>query len=163
MRVAMEVRNNQTCPAAAVTTFLRKFKTPVMIDPMIPGNAAAALPASRPMTLARALSLFLIHSLSLLGFFTGVEDPPALPVKAVTIVEVIRPIKVKTAVIFNPCSLKTSLSFSRRLRSSSRIFSTVWRILENWEANSLRFCDKSSNLTVRSSFRSARIPLTLSL
>ena len=112
MRVAMEVRNNQTCPAAAVTTFLRKFKTPVMIDPMIPGNAAAALPASQPMTLARALSLFLIHSLRLLGSFGGVEDPPALPVKAVTIIEMTRPIEVKTAVMVNPCSLKTSLSLS---------------------------------------------------
>ena len=81
----MEVRNNQTCPAAAVTTFLRKFRTPAMIDPMIPGSAAAALPASLPRSLERVLSLFLTHSLSLLGFFGGVEDPPALPpVRAVT-------------------------------------------------------------------------------
>ena len=130
---------------------------------MIPGNAAVTLPASRPRTLARALSLFLIHSLRLLGSkIVRVEDPPALPVKAVTIIEMIRPIEVKTAVMVNPCSLKTSLSFSRRLRSSSRIFSTVWRIRENCEANSLQFCDKSSNLTARSSFRSVRIPLALS-
>ena len=148
----MEVRNNQTCPAAAVATFLRKFKKP--------GNAL--LPASRPRTLARALILFFIHSFSLLGIFGVVEDPLALPVKAVTIVDMIRPIEVKTAVMVNPCSLNTSFSFSRRLRSSSRIFSTVWRIRENCEANSLQFCDKSSNLTARSSFRSVRISLALS-
>ena len=71
----MEVKNSQTCSAAAVTTFLRKFRIPAMIDPMIPGNAAAALPASRPRSLARALSLFLTHSLTLLGFFGGVVDP----------------------------------------------------------------------------------------
>ena len=126
----MEVRNNQTCPAAAVTTFFSKFKTPAMIDPMIPGNAAAALPASRPSTLARALSLFLTHSLSLLGFFRGVEEP-LLPVNALMRVEMIKPKDVKTAVIVNPCSLKISLSFSRRLKSSSRIFSIVCRIREN--------------------------------
>ena len=127
----MEVRNNQTCPAAAVTTFLRKFRTPATIDPMIPGNAAAALPASLPRTLARALSLFLIHSLSLLGFFWGVDDLTAPPVNALMRVEMIKPIEVNTAVMVSPCSLKTSLSFSRRLKSSSRIFSTVCRIREN--------------------------------
>ena len=146
----MEVRNNQTCSAAAVTTFLRKFRTPAMIDPMIPGSAAAALPAILPRSLARALSLFFINSLSLLGFFGGDEEP-APPVRAVTIVEMISPREVKTAVMVSPCSLKTSLSFSRRLRSSSRIFSTVWRMRENCEASSLRFCDKSSNLAARSS------------
>ena len=45
-----------------------------MIDPMIPGNAAAALPASRSRCLAKALSLFLIYSLSLFGFFGRVEE-----------------------------------------------------------------------------------------
>ena len=85
-----------------------------MIDPMIPGSAAAALPASLPRSRARAFNLFLTHSLSLLGFFGGVEEPPlaAPPVRAVTIVEMIRPIEVKTAVIVKPCSLRISLSFS---------------------------------------------------
>ena len=110
--------------------FFEKFRTPAMIDPMIPGNAAAALPASLPRSRARALSLFLIHSLSFLGFFGGVEELLA-PVNALMRVEMIKPIEVKTAVIVNPCSLKTSLSFSQRLRSSSRIFSTICRIREN--------------------------------
>ena len=153
----MEVSNNQTYSAAAVTTFLRKIRTPAMIDPMIPGNAAAALQASLPRSRARALSLFFTHFLTLLGCFGGFGDPPAPapPVRVVTIVEMIKPIEVNTAVMVSPCSLKTSLSFSQRLRSSSRIFSTVCRIRANWEANSLRFCDRSSNLAARSSFRSA--------
>ena len=164
IKVAIEVRNNQTCFAAAVTTFLRKFRTPAMIDPMIPGSAVAALPASLPRSRARALSLFFTHSLTLLGCFGGFGDPPAPapPVRVVTIVEMIKSIEVNTAVMVRPCSLKTSLSFSRRLRSSSRIFSTVCHIQENWEANSLRFCDKSCTLAARSSFRSAIFALILS-
>ena len=138
IRVAIEVRKSHTCPAAAVS-FLRKFRIPAMIDPMIPGSAAAALPASLPKSLARALRA-LTHSLSLLGFLGGVEEPPALPpVTEVTMVEMISPNDVSTAVIVSPCSLRMSLSFSRRPRSSSRIFSTVCRILENCEASSLRF------------------------
>ena len=103
-----------------------------MIEPMIPGNAAAALPASRPKSLARALSLFLIHSPILLGFLGGVVDPPvaAPPVRDETIVEMIKPSDVSTAVIVKPCSLRISLSFSFKFRSSSRIFSIVCLILE---------------------------------
>ena len=92
MRVAIEVKNNHTCPAAAATTFLRKFRTPAMIDPIIPGSAAAALPASLPRSLPRALSLFLIHSPTLLGFLGGVGEPlvAAPPVSAETNVEIIQ-------------------------------------------------------------------------
>ena len=92
-----------------VTTFLRKFRTPAMIDPTIPGSAAAALTAILPRNLARALSLFLNHSLSLLGFFWGVDDPPAPaapPVSEVMIVEMINPNAVNTAVIVIPCRIR---------------------------------------------------------
>ena len=68
INVASDDKNIQTWPAEAVTTFLRKFRTPAMIDPICPGSAAAALPTILPRSLARALSLFLGHSLSLLGF-----------------------------------------------------------------------------------------------
>ena len=110
----MEVRNIQTCPAVAVTTFLRKFRTPAIIDPTIPGSAAAALPASRPRSRAKALSLLFTHSLTLLGFFGRVEEPPAAPppVNEVMMVEMTSPNDVNTAVIFKPCSLKISFSFS---------------------------------------------------
>lgn len=98
INVASDDRKIQTWPAAAVTTFLRKFRTPAIIDPIIPGSAAAALPAILPRSLARALSLFLNHSLSLLGCFGG--DPPAPaapPVSEVMIVEMINPNAVNTA------------------------------------------------------------------
>ena len=93
-----------------------------MIDPMIPGMAAVAFAASLPRTRARAFNLFLTHSLTVFGFLEGVEGFPALPLpaKEVTIVEISNPTAVSTAVIVNPCSLKTSLTFSRRLRSSSQ-------------------------------------------
>ena len=65
---------------------------PAMIDPMIPGMAAAAFAASLPRTRARAFNLFLTQSLTVFGFLEGVEDPPfgalPLPVKEMTIVEI---------------------------------------------------------------------------
>ena len=138
--MAIDVKNSHTCSLAAVTTFLRKLRTPAMIDPMIPGSAAAALPASLPKSLARALSLSLTHSLSLLGFFGGVLAPPPPPtVNAVIMVEIRSPTLVKMVVMVRPCSLKTILIFSLSERSPSRIFSTVWRIRENCEASSLVF------------------------
>ena len=76
INVASDDRNIQTWPAAAVTTFLKKFRTPAMIVPIIPRSAAAALPAILPRGLARALSLFFNQSLSLLGCFGG--EPAAL-------------------------------------------------------------------------------------
>ena len=63
INVASDDKKIQTLPAAKVT-FMRKLRTPAMIDPIISGSAVAALPAFLP----RALSLFLSHSLSLLGF-----------------------------------------------------------------------------------------------
>ena len=50
-----------------------------MIDPIIPGSAAAALPASLPRSLPRALSLFLTHSPILLGFLGRAVEPTAAP------------------------------------------------------------------------------------
>ena len=159
----MEVRNIQTCPAVAVTTFLKKFRTPAIIDPTIPGSAAAALPTSRPKSLASDFSLLFTHSPTLLGFF-GVKEPPAAPppVNEVMMVEMTSPSDVNTTVIVKPCSRKMSFSFSQRLMSSSRLFSAVWRMRENWEASSLRFCDTISSLALFSSFKSAMIFLTLS-
>ena len=79
INVASNDKKIQTWPAAAVTTFLRKFRTKSMIDPIIPGSAAAALPAILPRSLARAFSLFLNHSLSLFGCFGGNPPAPAAP------------------------------------------------------------------------------------
>ena len=136
----MEVKNNHTCCEAATTAFLRKFKMPATIDPMIPGRAATALPASLPRSLARALSFPFIHSLSLFGCFGGLAvAAPSPPVKKPMIVETTSPREVSTAVIVKPCSLNISLIFSQRVKSSSRIFSTVCRILANCDASSFLF------------------------
>ena len=107
-----------------------------MIDPMIPGSAVATFSDNLPSSLARAFNFLLNHSLTLFGFFGGVDEPPELPpVNEVTMVEMVSPKAVKIAVMENLCSLKTSLIFSRRLKSSSKIFSTVCRM----RASSLRF------------------------
>ena len=131
INVASDDRNIQTWPAAAVIIFLKKFRTPAMILPIIPRSAAAALPAILPRGLARALSLFFNHSLSLLGCFGGEPAPPAPSISEVMIVEMINPNVVNIAVIAIPCSLKISLTFSKRVISPSRIFSIVCRIREN--------------------------------
>ena len=128
INVASDDRNIQTWPAAAVTTFLKKFRTPAMIVPIIPRSAAAALPAILPRGLARALSLFFNRSLSLLGCFGGEPAPPAPSISEVMIVEMINPNSANTAVIVILCSLTMSLTFSRRVRSPSIIFSMVCRI-----------------------------------
>jgi len=69
-----------------------------MMNPMIPGRAAAALPASLLRSLARAFSLFFTHSLTLFGCFGGVLEDPPPPVSAVMIVEMMSPTLVTTAV-----------------------------------------------------------------
>ena len=71
------------------------------------------------------------------------------------IVEMINPKTVNISVIVIPCSLKASLTFSRRVRSPSTIFSMVCRIRENWDGSSLLFWVVISNLEARSSFKSA--------
>ena len=58
-----------TCSAANCATFFKKLKAPAIIDPIIPGNAAAAFPAHRPNNLIKALSLSLTQSL----IFSGVD------------------------------------------------------------------------------------------
>ena len=97
-----------------------------MIDPMIAGRVLP-LYASLPKSLARVLSLFLTHSLGLLGFFGGVLTPPLPPpVNSIMDVESMRPILVRKDVIVRPSSLKSSLIFLSH-KSSSKIFLAVFR------------------------------------
>ena len=81
--------------------------------------------ASLPKTLARTLSFPFTHSLSLFGCFGG-EPPEDPPIKIPMMVEMTSPREVNTAVIVKPCFLKASLIFSRKIKSPSSMFSTVY-------------------------------------
>ena len=96
------------CSAANPRADFRKFKAPAIMEPIIPGRAAAAFCASLPNNLIKALSLFFNQFLNCSGFEGGFELPPELllpPVKLVIIVSNIKPKDIKIAVIVIPCSL----------------------------------------------------------
>ena len=58
------------------TTSLALLRIQLIIPPMIPGNASAALIPNRPNSDANALSLFLIHSLKPTSSLGGGLPPP---------------------------------------------------------------------------------------
>ena len=78
---------------------------------MIPGRAAAAVPASLARILPRLWRCFLIHSLTPplpggCGGCGGAAPPPEPPVRARTIVEIVIPSAVRIDAIVIPCSRK---------------------------------------------------------
>ena len=112
----------QTCPAAKLTTFLRNLRAAVKTESINEGKALTALLANLLRSPAKALSLPLNHSATLLVFFLARLD---------TIVEITKPKAESTAVIVKPCSLNKILIFSFSVTSLSRIFPTVCFILSN--------------------------------
>ena len=102
---------------------------------MIPGRAAAALPASLARILPRLWSCFLIHSLTPPfpgpGGCGGAAPPP--PGIARTIVEMANPMAVRTDAIVIPCSRKRVFIRSARVLSSCRIRCRVSRIRLIWD------------------------------
>ena len=102
---------------------------------MIPGRAAAALPASLARILPRLWSCFLIHSLAPPfpgpGGCGGAAAPP--PGIARTIVEIIIPMAVRIDAIVIPCSRKRVFIRSARVFSSCRSRCRLSRIRLNWD------------------------------
>ena len=58
------------------TTSLALLRIQLIIPPIIPGNASAALIPNRPNSNANALSLFLIHSFRPASSLGGGSPPP---------------------------------------------------------------------------------------
>ena len=68
-------RAHKSCDTQPTTSFTL-LSIQLIIPPMIPGNASAALIPNRPNRDAKALSLFLIHSFRLASSLGGGSPPP---------------------------------------------------------------------------------------
>ena len=135
--------------ASQVAVFPNVLKSQETIEPMIPGRAAAALPAKLARARLRACRCFFIHSFKLLvpgglGAGTGALPPP--PVSASTSVEIAMPIAVRIDAIVIPCSRKRV-----RMRSASVVSSWMSRlhvsqILLIWDRRVALFVERASSL-----------------
>ena len=103
--------------ARQVAVFPNVLKSQETIEPMIPGRAAAALPAKLARARPRAFRCFFKPLLSGgLGAGAGVLPPP--PVSASTRVEIAMPIAVRIDAIVIPCSRNRVRMLSANVVSS---------------------------------------------
>ena len=134
------------------------------MDPMIPGRAAAALPAKLARARPRACRCFLIHSLTPpLSDGYGASDgvPPAPPsVTARTRVLIAMPIAVRMLAIVIPCSRKRVRILSANVLSSWRSRLMVSRILFICDRRAALFVERASSLACLSSSMSESSPLS---
>ena len=112
------------------TTYLALLSIQLIIPPMIPGNASAALIPNRPNRDAKALSLFLIHSFKPFSSLGGgsppdAAAPPPPDNNASTSTSMAIPIAVSMEAIIIPCSLNRVLIFSPNEVSLSNTLATV--------------------------------------
>ena len=102
------------------TTSFTLLRIQLIIPPVIPGRASAALIPSQPNSDAKALSLFLIHSFKLASSLGGglppdaMAPPPPPPPgnNASTSTPMAIPIAVSIEAIVIPCSLNRVRIFS---------------------------------------------------
>ena len=134
-----------TLSASQVAAFPNVLRSQETIEPMIPGRAAAALPAKLARARPRACRCFFTHSLTPpLSGGLGVGDGTgalAPPVSASTSVEIAMPIAVRIDAMVMPCSRK-----SVRIRSASVLSSRMSRpmfsrILLNWVRRAALFAE----------------------
>ena len=129
---------------------------------MIPGRAAAALPAKLARARPRSCRCFFIHSLTPPlsdGFGAGDGVPPAPPpVTARTRVLIAMPIAVRVLTIVIPCSQKSVRMRSASVVSSWRSRLMVSRILLIWDRRAALFVERASSLACLSSSMSESSP-----
>ena len=121
---------------------------------MIPGRAAAALPAKLARVRPRACRCFFTHSFKPLlsdglGAGTGALPPP--PVSASTSVEIALPIAVEIDEMVITCSRNRVQMRSASVVSSWRSSLNVSRILFLWERRVALFVERASSLACLSS------------
>ena len=147
-----------TLSASQVAAFPNVLRSQETIEPMMPGRAAAALPAKLARARPRVCRCFVIHSTPPLsdGFGAGDGVPPAPPVTARTRVLIAMPIAVRMLAMVMPC-LRTSVRIhSANILSSWRSRLMISRILLNWVRRAALFAERASSLACISSSRSER-------
>ena len=112
------IRAHKFCDTQPTTSFTL-LRIQLMIPPMIPGNASAALIPNQPSSNAEALSLFQIHSARPASSLGGGSPPPDATAassppgnNASTSTPMAIPIAVSIEAIVIPCSLNRVLIFS---------------------------------------------------
>ena len=137
------------------------LRTQLIIAPMIPGSASAALIPNFPCSDAKALSLDLFHSFKLASSLGGdsppdatVPPPPPPGINASTSTPIDISIAVSMEVIVMPCSLNSVWIFSPDEVLLSNTLAIVSQKLVIWLFSlPLRISIDSSCLTFSSSFR----------
>ena len=147
--------------ASQVAVFPSASRSQETIEPMMPGWAAAALPAKLARARPRACRCFFTHSLTPplsdgLGAGDGVPPAPP-PVRARTSVLIAMPIAVRMLTIVIPCSRKSVRMRSASLSSSWRSRLMVSRIRFIWDRTA-RFVERASSLACLSSSMSESSP-----
>ena len=153
-----------TLSASQVAAFPNVLRSQETMDPMIPGRAAAALPAKLARARQRACRCFLIHSLTPHlsdGFGAGDGVPPAPPpVTPRTRVLITMPIAVRMLAIVIPWSRKRVRIRSASVLSSWRSRLMVSRILLLCDRRAALFVERASSLACLSSSMSESTPLS---
>ena len=118
--------------ASQVAVFPNILKSQETTEPMVPGRAAAALPAKLARARPRACRCIFTHSFKPLlsgGLGAGAGALPPRPVSASTSVEIARPIAVRIDAMVMPCSRNRVRMRSASVVSSWRSRLNVSRIL----------------------------------
>ena len=153
-RVPTAITKAHKFSASQVAVFPNVLKSQETIEPMIPGRAAAALPAKLARVRPRACRCFFTHSFKplvrfCLGAGTGALPPP--PVSASISVEIAMPIAVRIDAMVIPCSRNRVRMRSASVVSSWRSRLNVSRILLIWEQRVALFVERASSLACLSS------------
>ena len=138
------------------TTSSALLRIELIIPPMIPGNASAALIPNRPNRDAKALSLFLIHSFKPFSSLGGGPPDAAAPPpgnNASTSTPMAIPIAVSIEAIVIPCSLNRVRILSPNQVSLSNTLAIVSLKLVIWDFSLLFRRSIDSCLVASSSFK----------
>ena len=142
----------QKFSASQIAVFPNVLKSQETIEPMIPGRAAAALPAKLARARPRACRCFFTHSFKpLLSGCLEAGTGALPPVSASTSVEIAMPIAVRIDANGIPCSRSRVRMRSASVVSSWRSRLNVSRILFIWDRRVALFVERASSLACLSS------------
>ena len=153
-RVPTAMAKTHKFSASQVEVFPNVLKSQETIEPMIPGRAAATLPAKLARAHPRACMCFFSHSFNPLlsgGLEAGAGALSPPPVSASTRVEIAMPIAVRIDAIVIPCSRNRVRMRSASVVSSWRSRLNVSWILLIWDRRVALFVERASSFACLSS------------